>query len=104
MSYYTEAIRLKPDQANAYNARANARQTQGDMDGALADYAEAIRLKPDLAIAHFNRGTARRKNGHLQGAVADFQKYLDLGGGFRYGDQSMVESWIRELLEKLETG
>ena len=101
---YTEAIRLKPDHANAYNARANARQTKGDMEGALADYAEAIRLKPDLAIAHFNRGTARRKNGDLQGAVSDFQKYLALGGGIRDGDQSMVESWIRDLRETLKTG
>jgi tetratricopeptide (TPR) repeat protein len=45
---YTEAIRLKPDYADAYYNRGLARRAKGDHDGALKDYAEAIRLKPDL--------------------------------------------------------
>jgi tetratricopeptide (TPR) repeat protein len=66
---HTEAIRLKPDYANAYNNRGNARAAKGDHDGALKDYAEAIRLKPDFAEAYNNRGNARAAKGDLDGAM-----------------------------------
>ena len=42
---YTEAIRFKPDAAQAFDNRGNARRAKGDLDGELLDYAEAIRLK-----------------------------------------------------------
>ncbi len=56
---YTEAIRLKPDLAEAYNNRGVARAAKGDPDGALKDCTEAIRLKPDYAGAYNNRGKVR---------------------------------------------
>jgi hypothetical protein len=34
---YTEAIRLKPDFAEAFNNRADARRTKGDLEGVLQD-------------------------------------------------------------------
>jgi tetratricopeptide (TPR) repeat protein len=68
---YSEAIRLKPDYAEAYNNRGAARSEENDLQGALADYDEAIRLKPDLAAAYNNRGNARRKDHDLPGALAD---------------------------------
>ena len=80
----------RADDAVPYNNRGNARRKKGDLDGAIKDYAEAIRLKPNFALAYYNRGLARRKKGDLanaKAAVADFQKYLDLGGGMRDGDQ-----------------
>ena len=101
---YNEAIRLKPDYAEAYNNRGVALRAKGDVDGALADYNETIRLKPDDTKAYNNRGVARRAKGDLDGALADYQLYLDLGGGVRNGNQAKVESWIRELQEKLKTG
>jgi len=53
---YTEAIRLKPDYAIAYNNRGLARERLEDYEGAIskrsaercADYTQAIRLDPDL--------------------------------------------------------
>jgi tetratricopeptide (TPR) repeat protein len=59
LRFYTEAVRLKPDYAFAFNNRGAARSAKGDVDGALQDYAEAIRLKPDYAVAFNNRGIAR---------------------------------------------
>jgi tetratricopeptide (TPR) repeat protein len=100
---YAEAIHLKPDYAEAYYARGNARDAKGDLDGAFKDYAEAIRLKPDFANAYYNRGLARRAKSDpasTKGAIADFQKYLDLGGGIRDGDQAEVEQFIRDLKNK----
>jgi tetratricopeptide (TPR) repeat protein len=101
---YTEAIRLKPDGAIAHNNRGIARSAKADLDGALVDYTEAIRLKPDYADAYYNRGLLHRQQSDLastKAAIADFQKYLDLGGGIREGDQAKVEGFIRDLKKKL---
>jgi tetratricopeptide (TPR) repeat protein len=101
---YAEAIRLKPDFATAYNNRGIAHAAKGDHDGALKDCAEAIRLRPDYAKYYYNRGLARRAKGDpasAKAAIADFQKYLDLGGGIRYGNQAAVEQFIRDLKNKL---
>ena len=39
---YTEAIRLKPDYASAYNDRGLAHYEKGDLDAAIKDYNETI--------------------------------------------------------------
>jgi tetratricopeptide (TPR) repeat protein len=44
LRFYSEAIRLKPDYAFAFNNRGNARRAKGDIEGALQDFNEAIRL------------------------------------------------------------
>jgi tetratricopeptide (TPR) repeat protein len=75
---FSEAIRLQPDYAEAYNNRGAARKDNNDLQGALADYDEAIRLKPDDAIAYYNRGTARKDNNDLQGALADYDEAIRL--------------------------
>ncbi len=41
---YTEAIRLNPDYADAFNNRSIARRAKGDVQRARQDFAEAIRL------------------------------------------------------------
>jgi tetratricopeptide (TPR) repeat protein len=76
--FYTEAIRLKPDYADAYNSRGNTRQTNGDVEGSLKDYDEAIRLKPDLANAYNNRGNTRQTNGDVEGALRDYDEAIRL--------------------------
>jgi len=60
---YAEAIRLKPDYADAYYNRGNARGDKGDHNGALKDYAEAIRLKPDLCRGLLQPGPCARRQG-----------------------------------------
>ena len=45
---YREAIRLKPDYAEAHNNLGIALMAQGKHDEAIVAYREAIRLKPDL--------------------------------------------------------
>lgn len=41
---YSEAIRLKPNYAIAFNNRGVARSAKGDIEGALQDFNEAVRL------------------------------------------------------------
>jgi tetratricopeptide (TPR) repeat protein len=76
---YNEAIRLKPDHADAYYNRGVASHSQGNLDGAIKDYTEAIRLKPDYADAYWGRGSSWFSKEDYYSA-ADYQKYFDLGG------------------------
>ena len=78
LRFYTEAIRLKPDYADAFNNRGIARRDKGDVEGALQDYNEAIRLKPDYADAFNNRGNARSAKGDLDGALQDYNEAIRL--------------------------
>jgi tetratricopeptide (TPR) repeat protein len=84
--FYTEAIRLKPDFAEAYNNRAGARKAKGDLDGALDDFNTAIRLKPVFTQAYNNRGSARQAKGDLDGAFDDYNEAIllkpDYAGAF----------------------
>ncbi len=78
LRFYTEAIRLKSDYAEARINRGIARRAKGDLEGALQDYEEAIRLKPDYSEAFNNRGVARESKGDLEGALQDYEKAIRL--------------------------
>ncbi|MGA2992697.1 MAG: tetratricopeptide repeat protein, partial [Candidatus Korobacteraceae bacterium] len=78
LRFYTEAIRLNPDHADAFINRGVARRAKGDVEGALQDYNEAIRLKPDDAVAFNNRGNARRDKGDVEGALQDYNEAIRL--------------------------
>jgi S1-C subfamily serine protease len=54
---YTEAIRLKPDFADAFNDRGVVYLMLKQGDKALNDCTEAIRLKPNSPYFYTNRGT-----------------------------------------------
>jgi tetratricopeptide (TPR) repeat protein len=72
--YYSEAIRLQPDDAAAFYNRGIARDDTGDLDGAIQDYTEAIRLQPDDATAFNNRGNARKAKGDRKRATLDYNE------------------------------
>jgi tetratricopeptide (TPR) repeat protein len=65
---YTQAIRLKPDYAMAWNNRGAVRLNKGDFEGAIKDCTEALRCKPNLALAFHNRGNAYCEMGELESA------------------------------------
>lgn len=75
---YNEAIRLKPDYADAFNNRGCELYLKGDRVGALLDYNEAIRLKFDLAAAFYNRGLALYDKGDLDRALQDLDQAIRL--------------------------
>ena len=75
---YTEAIRLKPDFADAYYNRGGVHWENGENDKAIKDYSEAIRLKPDYAMAYNNRGIEYHKKGENDQAIKDYAKFYAL--------------------------
>ena len=69
---YNDAIRIDPDNADAFYGRGNAWSEKFDDARAFADYDEAIRLDPNHAPALNNRGAAWLAMGQNDHAVADF--------------------------------
>ena len=55
---FQEALRLKPDYAEAHNNLGIALARKGQIDEAISQFQEALRLKPDYAEAHYNLGIA----------------------------------------------
>ena len=78
ISAYDEAIRLKPDYAEAYNDRGVAKSERGRYEEAIADYDEAIRLQPEDAEAYTNRGAVKIGLGRYKDAIADLDKAIRL--------------------------
>jgi tetratricopeptide (TPR) repeat protein len=75
---YDQAIKLKPDLAEAFNNRGTALIKQGKYVEAVKDYDQAIKLKPDYAEAFNNHGTALAKQGKYVAAVKDFDQAIEL--------------------------
>ena len=51
---YRQAIRIKPDFAEAYSNLGNSLNDQGKVDEAIAAYRQAISIRPDFPEAHSN--------------------------------------------------
>jgi tetratricopeptide (TPR) repeat protein len=71
---YTEALKLDPKLAWAYENRGLLRDESAETDQALQDFAEAIRLDPNSYHAHFSRGLIEMERKDPQGAIEDFSE------------------------------
>ena len=96
---YNEAIRLKPDYAQAYNNRGNAKGRLERHEEAIADYDEAIRLKPDHAQAYNNRGAAKAALDLRDEARKDFEIALELA---RKANDAKIVAQAEQLLRDLD--
>ena len=67
-----EALRLKPDDAEAHSNLASALQLQGRLADAMQHAREAARLKPDDDRVHFNLGNALSATGNVDEAIREF--------------------------------
>jgi tetratricopeptide repeat protein len=76
--HYDEAIRLNPNNPEAFYNRGVAFGQTGRYDRALADLNEAIRLKPNDPDYLTNRGTAHALTGERTKAIADYDEAIRL--------------------------
>jgi tetratricopeptide (TPR) repeat protein len=70
----TEAIRLAPDFALAFNARAFALMMLHEYARAIQDLDQAIRINPNYQNAYQIRAAAKRALGDAAGAAADLKR------------------------------
>ena len=75
---FTQAIRLRPADAEAYVERAQARLGREDYAGVIADCSAAIDRDSRLPLAFNLRGIAIRQSGNPQQSIADFTRAIDL--------------------------
>ncbi len=78
ISQFQEAIRFKPDYADAHIDLGVALLNQGQTDGAIGQFQEAIRLEPDYAEAYMNLGIALLNQGHADEAIGQYQEAIRL--------------------------
>jgi tetratricopeptide (TPR) repeat protein len=80
ITFYAEAIRMDPTNADAHYGHGVAHHRYGNHDDAIADFVKAIDLNSVLARrpyhteAYLSRGHAHQKNGDVEAAKADFAK------------------------------
>ena len=79
IAQYEEALRLKPDDAEAHNNLGYAFNAEGRTGEAIAELEAALRSRPDYAEAHNNLGTVLEKMpGRLNDAIAQYEEALRL--------------------------
>ncbi len=78
IKHFTQAIRLKPDLANAYFNRGVTYAFRDEFDDAIKDFDMVIQLQPDHAGAYYNRGNTYVDKGELDNAIKDFNKAIEL--------------------------
>ena len=78
IKHFTEAIRLKPDLANAYFNRGVTYAFRNEFEDAIKDFDTVIQLQPDHVGAYYNRGNTYGDKGELDNAIRDFNKAIEL--------------------------
>jgi lipoprotein NlpI len=76
MKDFSEAIRLAPDDPQAYSDRGRAYLQNGELSLATIDYSKAIRLDPDHAAALKGRGYASFYSANYDVAVTDLARVV----------------------------
>jgi tetratricopeptide (TPR) repeat protein len=94
---FSEALKMKPNDAGIYERRAYVEMKMNDLDKALADYSEAIRLNPDEIRYYLYRGYIYEKKRDIKKSIADTEKALKL-------DKRNAEALSRkERLQKIQS-
>lgn len=78
---YTQDIKLKPNDPEAYFHRGDARAALGDKNGAIDDYSQAIELDPEGANFYTSRGNIYYQSKNHKKAIVDYNKSIELNAG-----------------------
>lgn len=79
IKYFTQAISLNPNYAEAFYNRGNNYYRINQKDKALEDFSSAIELNPDLLDALYNRALVKQELGNFAGAITDIKRAAKLG-------------------------
>jgi tetratricopeptide (TPR) repeat protein len=111
IEHFREAIRIRPDFADALTNLAEALRRQGEPDEAVKIFRRVIEIKPDCAAAYANLGLILNQKGDTAQAIAYCRKALDIDPniaeayvnlGIALGAQGNVEEEIANYRKALE--
>ena len=58
---YKQALKIKPDYAEAYNNMGAALHDKGNLEAAIDSYKQVLKIKPGYAEAYYNMGNVLQK-------------------------------------------
>ena len=95
---YTEALKLDPKLAWAYENRGLLHYESSETDAALQDFAEAIRLDPNSYHAHFSQGQIEIERKDLDAALEDFSEAarIDPSSAAAYYNRGLAYSYKKD--------
>jgi len=108
LACYEAAAKLRGDDAELFDCRANANQALGRLPEAIADFDRSLVLRPAFQRARFHRGLARLMLGDFENGWPDYE-LRQISGDFEMGSRGFPR-WDgtplagRTLLIKREQG
>jgi tetratricopeptide (TPR) repeat protein len=78
IAHYQNALKIRPDYAEASCNLANALLSKGDLDGAIARYSACLAVSPNQAEAQYDLASALLRKGLTDEAIAHYKKVLEL--------------------------
>ncbi len=78
VTHYREALRLRPNDAEAHDNLGSALQKQGSDEEAAAHHRQALALNPNFAEAHTNLGNVLAKQDQLHAAATHHREAIRL--------------------------
>jgi tetratricopeptide (TPR) repeat protein len=82
IAHFEQALRIKPDYAEAHNDLGTALARTGKIDDGIPHFEQALRIKPDFAEAHFNLAVALENTGRTREALDHYRQALKLQPDF----------------------
>jgi tetratricopeptide (TPR) repeat protein len=96
IAHYDQALRLKPDYAEAYNNLGAALVRLGNVQAAMEHYGQALRIEPDYAEAHYNLGAALWQGGKLEDAVTHYEHALRIKPDYAEAHNNLAVALAQE--------
>ncbi len=107
---YEEAIRIKPDYADAHNNLGLSYGENGLYNLEIRQYEEAIRIKPDYALAYYNLGVSYAEKSLYDLAIRQYEEAIRIKPdyaeahyklGEAYGEEGQYKKAIRHVEQAL---
>jgi Flp pilus assembly protein TadD len=97
---YREALRSKPDSADAHTKLGAVLYEVGEADAAIQEYRRALRLDPDFAEAHNDLGVALLARGEIAAAAGESRQAVASRPQFAEAQYNLCLAL--ELLEQID--
>jgi len=95
IAHFQQAVKIKPEFAEAHNNLGKALAGRGQVDEAIAHYEEALKIKPDYESAHNNLGLALADRGQIDAAIAHFQQAVKIEPEFAEAYNNLGVALVR---------